>query len=84
MCLAYYKTWCDLIVGMKNMGKWAIRYGGYAADIWRTHGGHAADMWRIYGGYMADGRQICGGHAADIRQTCGGYAADMRLLALQT
>ena len=63
---------------LPNLAKWAIRYGGYAADIWRKYGGHTADMRRIYGGYTTDGRQICGGYTADIRQTCGGHAADMR------
>ena len=66
------------------LAKWVIRYGRYAADIWRTYGGHTADMRRIYGGYTADGRQIYGGHTADMRRTCGGYAADMRLLDLRT
>ena len=48
-------------------GKWAIRYGGYTADIWRK-----------YGGYTADGRRTCGEHTADIRQTYVEHTANIR------
>ena len=50
-------------VDFVDLVKWAIRYGGYTADIWR---------------YMADGRRTNGEPTADIRQTYGGHTANLR------
>ena len=45
-------------MGIIFTGKWAIRYGGYTADI-----------RRIYGGWSADIRRTYGKHTPNIRRT---------------
>ena len=78
ICLRTRFFGCTNLDLWENAAKWAIRYGGYAADMRRIYGGHTADIWQICSGYMVDIRPMVGRYATDIRRTYGGHMADMR------